>query len=187
MLRPLQIAARAAGACALTMALAAPVQAAPMLEMSAASTAAGIDVTVHARDFVDLSAYQFTLEFEPALVTALGSTEGSFLSGGGTTFFSEGAIDNTAGAVSFVLGGLIGLGSSVTGSGELATLSFATTGTGLANFRLSDVMLLDATGAVLTVDVRNLVTAVPEPASLALFAAGLFALLGARALKAKAR
>lgn len=187
MMKTTSIAARAAGACALALALMSQAQAAPLLEMSAASTSAGFDITVNARDFSDLYAWQLTLDFDPSLVTALGVSEGSFLPDTGGTFFSPGITDNTAGSISFVFGALTGPGAGVTGSGELVTFSFGVDQVGLANFSLSDVQFVDSTGAVLTVDVRNLVTAVPEPATLGMFGLGLFALLGARALKAKAR
>lgn len=187
MKNPTRIAAHAAGACALALALMSQAQAAPMLEMSATTSSAGIEISVNARDFTDLYGYQFTLDFDPGLLTALDVTEGAFLPGGGATFFSPGTIDNDAGSVSFVFGSLLGPGAGVSGSGQLATFSFGVDRAGLANFALSDVQFLDSTLTVMTVDTRNLVTAVPEPATLGMFGLGLFALLGARALKAKAR
>lgn len=178
---------RAAGACALALALLLPAHAAPVLEMSAASSAAGVDITVSARDIVDLYAYQFTLNFDPALLTALGGTEGSFLSSGGTTFFDAGAIDNAAGSISFVLGSLIGPIDGVDGSGDLATFSFGIEQAGLASFWFSDVLFLDSTMADIAVDIRGLVTAVPEPASLWLAATALFVVLGGRKTRSDRR
>ena len=72
MLNPFRLASRAAGACALALALQFPAaQAAPVVELSGATTESGFDVTVSARDVADLYAYQFTLNFDPALLTAL--------------------------------------------------------------------------------------------------------------------
>jgi Cohesin domain/PEP-CTERM motif len=186
MLNPSCIASRAAGACALALALLAPAHAAPVLEMSTVNSTNRVDLTVRARDVADLYAYQFTLNFDPALLNAQSATEGSFLSSAGTTFFSGGDIDNGAGSISFVLGTLLGLIEGVSGSGDLATFSFGVTQPGLASFRLSDAFLLDSNGAEITAEIRDLVAAVPEPASLGLVALGLFAALGRRSMKAKA-
>lgn len=184
---PRLAAARAAGACALALGLLSTAHAVPVLEMSAASTATGFELTVQARDVVDLFAYQFSLSFDPALLTLTAGTEGALLRQGGETFFSAGTFDNDAGTISSTLGTVIAQVPGVTGSGQLATFSFDVKQAGMASFQFSEVMLLDANGAEMTVDVRNLVTAVPEPASVALFAAGLLALVGGRRLRAHAR
>jgi hypothetical protein len=190
MLNPLLLASRAAGACALALALLSPAYAAPVLQMSTTTTATGIDLTVSAQDVADLYAYQFTLNFDPSLLTALGGTEGAFLPSGGTTFFLPGAIDNGAGSVMFVLGSLIGPIGGVNGSGDLATFSFAVGQSGLASFSLSDVLILDSTFAEMAVDTPELVAQVaqvPEPGSLWLAGLGLFAVLGGRAMRTKVR
>ena len=180
MLNPLRIASRAAGACALALALLSPVHASPVLQMSTATTATGIDLTVSAQDVADLYGYQFTLNFNPALLTALAGTEGAFLPSGGSTFFDPGSIDNIAGSISFAFGTLIGAIDGVDGSGDLATFSFDVLQGGFANFSLSDVLLLDSQFAEISVETRDLVAQVPEPATLWLAAIGLFAVLGAR-------
>jgi hypothetical protein len=183
MLNPSRIASRAAGACALALALVFPAHAVPVLEMSAATTATGVDLTVSARDIADLYAYQFTLNFDPALLNAIAGTEGSFLPNAGPTFFHPGDIDNAAGSVTLALGTLLGPVGGVSGSGGLATFSFGVKQVGFASFRLSDALLLDSTGAVMTADTRDLVAAVPEPASFWLAAAGLFVILGRRTMR----
>ena len=190
MLNPLLMASRAAGACALALALLSPVLAAPVLQMSTTSTATGIDLTVRAQDVVDLYAYQFTLNFDPSLLSALAGTEGAFLPSGGSTFFLPGDIDNAAGSVSFVLGSLIGPINGVSGSGDLATFSFAVDQSGLASFSLSDVLILDSAFAEISVGTPELiaqVAQVPEPGSLWLAALGLFAVLGGRAMRTRVR
>ncbi|NUZ04645.1 cohesin domain-containing protein [Piscinibacter koreensis] len=186
MLNSLRIATRAAGACALALALWSPAQAAPVVEMSTVNSTGRVDLTVRARDLVDLYAYQFTLNFDPTLVNAQSGSEGSFLPSGGTTFFNPGDIDNAAGSISFVFGSLLGLIDGVNGSGDLATFSFNVARSGRASFSLSDVLLLDSTGGIISADVRDLVAAVPEPASLGLVALGLFAAFGRRSMKSRA-
>ncbi len=190
MLNPSLFALRAAGACALALALVSPAHAAPVLEMSAAASATGIDLTVRARDAVDLYGYQFTLNFNPALLTAIGGTEGAFLRSGGATFFDAGSIDNGTGSIAYTFGSLIGDIGGVSGSGDLAVFSFGVQQGGLASFTFSDVEFLDSTLTAISVDTTDLVaqvSEVPEPGSLLLAAGGLFALLGSRAIKPKAR
>lgn len=183
MLNSSRIASQAAGACALALALlSSPAHAAPVLELSTANSAAGIDLTVSVRDVVDLYSYQFTLNFNPAFMTALGTTEGAFLPSAGTTFFLPGDIDNTTGSIAFVLGSLIGPIDGVDGSGDLATFSFEVEDGWLGDFSFSDVLFLDSMGNDIPV-----LAEVPEPASLWLAGVGLFALLGGRAIKSRAR
>lgn len=183
MMNPSGIAVRGAGACALALALLCPAQAAPVVEMTAASSATGFDLTVRAQDVVDLFAYQFTLNFNPSLLKATAQAEGSFLSTAGTTFFRPGDIDNLAGSLTFVLGTLTGPIGGVSGSGDLARFSFSVQQAGLATFTLSEVVLLDSAGSELSADVRSLVTAVPEPSTYLMFALGLAAVLGAGSFK----
>jgi hypothetical protein len=186
MLNPLRIASRVAGACALALALLSPAQAAPVLSMSTQTTATGLDLTVSAQDVADLFAYQFTLNFDPALVAAISAIEGSFLPSGGATFFSPGDIDNNAGSVSFVFATLLWPVDGVDGSGDLVTFSFDVQQAGFAQFSLSDVLFLDSAGTDIAVDVRDVVAKVPEPATLALVALGLVAALGRRKVGATA-
>ncbi len=190
MLNPLLMASRATGACALALALLSPVQAAPVLQMSATTSATGINLTVSAQDVVDLYGYQFTLNFNPSLLTAIAGTEGSFLPTGGATFFYPGDIDNTVGAVTFVFGTLVGTVGGVGGAGDLATFSFNVAQSGLASFSLSDVLMLDSNLADIAFTAPDLVTQVaqvPEPGSLWLAGIGLFAVLGARSIRPKTR
>lgn len=190
MLNPSRIASHAAGACALALALASPVQAAPVLEMSTATSATGIDLTVNVRDVVDLYGYQFTLNFNPTLLTALGGTQGAFLQAAGSTGFYPGDIDNDAGSISFVLDFLEGAVDGVSGSGDLATFSFGIDQGGLAGFSFSEVVFLDSTLTDIAIDAGDLVVQVgevPEPGSLWLAGVGLFALLGGQAIRRRSR
>lgn len=184
---PMHIAYRAAGACALALALFSPVQAAPVLGVSTQATATGIDLTVNVRDVVDLYGYQFTLNFEPGSFTFLSSAEGAFLPGAGATFFDGGTLDSTAGSLSFVFATLIGPGSGASGSGDLARFSFGIGGDGPADFRFTDVVFVDSIGNDIPVLVGDPANAVPEPGSLWLTGLGISALLGGRAARVRAR
>lgn len=173
------IALRSFSACALALALLAPAQAAPVLQMNAVQTDGGVTLTVQVQDISDLYAFQFTLNYDPALLTARdGGTEGSFLAGGGSTFFGPGEIDSAAGTISYVFNTLIGDVPGVSGSGDLASFSFGVARGGFASFSLSDVLFMDVAFDDIDVATSELVTEVPEPASLWLAGAGLFALLG---------
>lgn len=187
MLNPSRIASRAVGACAFALALLSPAYAAPVLQMSAVNSATGVDLTVRAQDMVDLYGFQFTLNFNPSLLSAVSGTEGTFFPSG-SSFFDAGTIDNTNGSISFVLGALIGMVNGVDGSGDLATFSFDLEQGGLAGFSLSDILFLDSFGSDIAVESTDLVAQVgevPEPGSLFLAGIGLAALLGGRKIRHK--
>jgi hypothetical protein len=137
----------------------------------------------------DLYAYQFSLAFNPALLQLTSVTEGAFLATGGPTFFDGGTVNNAAGTVSFLFDSLIGAVPGVSGSGVLASMQFTTLTAGVSALTFSDVLFLDATSTdipVLALNGSVQVTAVPEPASYALFALGLAGLAAAAQRRAKA-
>src|SRR5580658_4444822 len=71
----------------------------------------------------DLYGFQFDLSLAPGVLSAVSITEGSFLAGGGATFFIPGTIDNTAGAIALTANALLGSGPGVGDSGTLAVLT----------------------------------------------------------------
>lgn len=170
----------------LTAAVIAPAaQAIPTLGLSATPVsveegdAFRLDVTV--ADIADLFAWQFDVEFAPSLVTAQSSAEGSFLAGGGSTFYIDGVIDNTLGAIGATSASLLSAVSGVSGDGVLASFYFAAANEGNALFTLSNVILLDSMFGDLQASLGNLSvtigprtppTDVPEPNALAMFLAG---------------
>lgn len=103
-----------------------------------------VDIT----DITDLYAFQFDIGFDPTVLSANSVSEGPFLSsGGGTTLFIPGTIDNGSGLVSFTADALTGPISGVsTGAtpGVLATLQFTALSTGTSPITLSNIMLLDS-------------------------------------------
>lgn len=152
----------------------------PVLSISAAPSPAtvgstvGLDVLISG--ITDLYAYQFTLSFDPTVLQAGSSVVGSFLTTAGTTFSDGGSIDNTTGSISFLFDSLIGPIAGASGSGVLAHITFTAANAGSSSFSFSDVLFLDSALGDITVQVANAslqVIPVPEPASLALFGAGL--------------
>jgi hypothetical protein len=131
-----------------------------------------LDVT--ASDVTDLYAYQFTLNFDRTLFEAQSVTEGPFLQSGGTTFFDAGVIDNATGAISFVLGTLLGPGPGVSGSGVLDTLRFRVIGAAPSGvFGFSDALALDSNLAQIPLQTTAFTQVIPEPATLLLVVAGI--------------
>ena len=55
---------------------------------------------IRAETVFDLAGWQFDIAFDPAALEAIDVSEGDFLkTGGGTTFFQSGSIDNAAGKI----------------------------------------------------------------------------------------
>ncbi|MGH9623400.1 MAG: cohesin domain-containing protein, partial [Bryobacteraceae bacterium] len=124
----------------------------------------------------NVGAFQFSLSFDPQILSAQSVTAGPLLPDG-TTFF-PGTIDNNTGSIAQVTGLL---GALTTGSGQtvLATVQFAALGAGTSPINLSDLELLVSPGEAVVptgvpgaVDVAS--TAVPEAATPLLVALGLF-------------
>ena len=174
---------------------AAPVLAAPIISIQPATQTVSVNdtfsVDVTITDVTDLYGFQFDLSFSPAVLAALDITEGAFLpSGGGTTFFIPGSIDNNAGTISFTADSLIGAISGVTGNGILASVSFQALGAGTSAIELSNIVLQDSvpnditpfTTTHGTVEVRG-GTTIPSPDTLLLFLGGWISLLLSRSLR----
>ncbi len=92
----------------------------------------------------DLYAYQFDFLFAAATVSASSETEGSFLLGGGPTFFIPGAVDNVGGSVTATANTLISAVAGVDGSGTLVALQFTGLAPGTTSIDLANVTLLDS-------------------------------------------
>ncbi|MBB4843451.1 hypothetical protein HNP55_001970 [Paucibacter oligotrophus] len=125
----------------------------------------------------DLYGYQFSLSFDPALLHFSSASEGAFLSGGGSTFWNPGSVDNSLGQISFTFNSLIGSIPGVSGDGVLARFNFQVTGVGNSALNFSDVLLLNSQLAELPVQINNgslaTVNAVPEPSTWLMLGAGL--------------
>jgi hypothetical protein len=182
--------ARAGNAVVLTGLLCAPVLAsAQVVSVTATPNPAVVGtplaLNVLITGVVDLFGYQFSLAFNPLVLQATGATEGAFLPTAGATIFDSGAVNNALGTVTLAFGTLTGPVPGASGSGVLARINFNVIARGNSALTFSDVILLDSNLATLPAQVNNgILTAVPEPASYALFALGLAGLAAWRQRKA---
>jgi hypothetical protein len=153
-----------------------PTLADPVLSVVPASSTvnvgSSISYDINISNVTDLYAYQFDLNFNPAIVSAVSITEGSFL----TSFFIPGAIDNTGGTIAGSADSLTGPGPGVSGSGTLAILTLQGVASGSSNINLMNVILLDSSlSPISNVSLQSGSVTVNEPSSLALLFAGMAA------------
>src|SRR6185437_5798294 len=92
----------------------------------------------------DLYGYQFDLAFNPAVLSAMSPTEGSFLSNAGATFFIPGTADNVGGTVPGTADTLLSNVSGVNGHGTLASFDFTAAGTGTSPVTIDNVIALNS-------------------------------------------
>lgn len=146
---------------------------------STVSAGNNISLDVVISSVTDLFAFQFDLSVDPGTVSAVSITEGSFLPGGGATFFLPGTIDNVGGTITSTADSLVGAIPGVNGSGTLAILTLTGLASGISSIDFSNVFLLDsnlnsidasALSGNVTVTPRTVPT--PEPNSLVLLIAG---------------
>jgi Cohesin domain len=169
-------AALALGALAAQPAWAVPVVSITGLPATAVVGSA-FTLTVRIADVVDLSAFQFDLSFNPAVLQATAVSEGPFLGTGGSTFFGAGSINNGSGTVASIFDSLVGSVPGVTGSGNLATVSFNVIGVGTSPMAFANTLFLNSLFNDLAPQVVNgsitTVAVIPEPGPAALLLAGL--------------
>jgi adhesin HecA-like repeat protein len=146
---------------------------------STAAVGDTVTVDVDVSGVTDLYAFQFDLSFDPTILAAESEIEGTFLPGGGTTFFIPGTIDNVGGTIAATADTLLSAVPGVSGDGTLAVLTFTAIGTGTSPLTTSNAIPLDsglneidfglAQGSIIV----GGSTAVPEPASISTLAAAL--------------
>lgn len=138
------------------------------------------NVFVEVDSVIDLFAFQFDLNFDPAVLFANSTSEGAFLrSDGDATFFIPGTIDNSSGSITFTSDTLIGAILGISGSGVLANINFHALAEGSSEVSLSNVVLLDSN--IMDIQSETLDgtvwtksgTAVPEPGILIFLSSGL--------------
>ena len=171
-----------------TFAKALPVISAPFVTVGVGDT---FTIPVSITGATDLTSWQFDLAFDPSIVTATSVTEGPFMSAFGTTLFSPGVIDNTAGLISLVTDSYVDLPPIPSGSGVLANIDFTALAPGVSPLTFSNVFLNLSDSGFDIVNGQITVTGtqpqkVPEPTTLMLLASGL-ALFGMRRLARRGR
>ena len=114
------------------------------------------------RNVIDLAGWQFDIAFDPAVLEAVEVNEGNFLkTEGGTTFFQEGAIDNTTGKIT-------GLNATrfnedgVTGAGTLLSVTFLAKAEGETQLTLNNFQLGSTTGEPIAVAPPEIVITIEE-------------------------
>lgn len=156
------------------------------LSFTVDSISAGVGTTfnlnLHVVDAMDLTSFQFDLTYNPAILQAnlAGATAGAFLPGD-WFFTSPGIVDNLGGQIL----GVSASGSTVSGSGILASIEFTVLSAGPSALTASSVFLNleDPTSGGFTVgngSVNGGGTPVPEASTACLMALGLLLLWGLR-------
>lgn len=150
-------------------------------------------IPISIADVAGLTSFQFDLAFGPTIITALGFTDAgtdfnaAAVAGGGFLTGITGFVDNTSGIWSGVadsIGGLIS-GNGLTPDGVLVHIQFQALAIGVSPLTLSNAFLTD-NGVPLASDNGDFLlqdgqvtvigpATVPEPGTLALFAAALVA------------
>ncbi|MES2353423.1 MAG: cohesin domain-containing protein [Pseudomonadota bacterium] len=142
-------------------------------------------INIQGTGIVDLYAFQFDLSFDPTLLAANATTQGTLLAGSGG--FLPGVIDNISGDITFIADTLSGLVSGVTGDGTLAAISFTALAPGTSAITLNNFIFLDSNLTDITETIENgIVTvaeiAMPEPPAVLLFCVGLLPFISKRRL-----
>jgi hypothetical protein len=144
----------------------------PTTQTTTTGTVVTVDVDV--TNVSNLYGYQFDLTFNPSVLQAVSSTEGTFLPSGGSTFFIAGTNDNVGGTVAATADTLLTAINGVNGGGELAVFTFDAIGAGTSAIGIQNETLLDSNLNVIsdittggTVTVNSGAVAAPEidPAS----------------------
>lgn len=172
-------------ALAASLLIASPALATPVVRVAPSATmpivGQAFQVNLIGEDFLELYAYNFTFNFDPARIRAVSVSEGPLLASAGTTFFIPGDIDNVLGSISFIGNSLIGAIPGVSGSGILATLDFEAIAEGLSPLSLPDMLFIDTGFADLAPTPQDSAVTVvagggspvPEPSTLPLLLLGM--------------
>ncbi len=104
---------------------------------------------VRAENVSDLAGWQFDIVYDPALLEAVDVSEGDFLkTDGGSTFFQDGRIDNTAGKITGLNAALFSE-RGVNGSGAILQVTFKTKSNGETALTLQNFKFGSSTGEII--------------------------------------
>lgn len=151
--------------------------------VSSAATGGGTDVDVVISNISDLYGYNFSVNYDPSLLSVGSVASGPFLGDDKTAL--QGVADVAPGLIDYAYGTLYGFVPGISGSGTLLSFHVDALAPGVAALAFSDVLFLDSNLsdiAVTAVDgvIGAAPAAVPEPASALLLGIGAAALLGRR-------
>jgi hypothetical protein len=135
-------------------------------------TTSGVDVgntfavTVHVADVANLWAWKIGLTWDPAMLAMVyppGAQEGPFLKTGGSTIFTPATPNNATGVLTEIASALL-TSTTVSGSGDLATMTFKVVGYGSSNINITGSILEDFNEAPIAhTDVNAIVTTLAPP------------------------
>ncbi len=117
---------------------------------------------ISAENVPDLAGWQFDIAFDAAALKAIEVNEGEFLkTGGATTFFQRGTINNTAGRISGLSSASLS-GAGVTGTGVLLSVTFSAKLDGQTQLVLDNFQFGSSTGEAIPAEPRQVVIVMEE-------------------------
>ena len=117
---------------------------------------------IRAENVPDLAGWQFDIAFDAAALKAIEVNEGEFLkTGGATTFFQRGTINNTAGRIRGLSSASLS-GEGVTGTGALLSVTFSAKTDGQTQLVLHNLQFGSSTGEAIPAEPRKTVIVVAE-------------------------
>lgn len=109
------------------------------------STGSVVTVDVGVTGVTNLYGYQFDLTYNPSVLSGVSVSEGPLLaSGGNSTYFVPGTIDNVGGTVAATADTILSAVPGVSGSGELAVFTFDAIGAGTSTLGIQNELLIDS-------------------------------------------
>ena len=103
-----------------------------------------------AEEVINLAGWQFDITFDPAVLEAVEISEGDFLkTGGGTTFFQKGKIDNRSGKITGLSSVQLS-GDGVSGTGTLLSVNFSAKAGGEMQLKLQNFQFGSSTGSLIS-------------------------------------
>ena len=113
-----------------------------------------------AEDVLDMAGWQFDIAFDPARLEALNVIEGDFLkTGGSTTFFQGGSIDNAAGKITALNAARLAA-QGATGTGSLLQVNFKAKSGGETKLELQNFQFGTVTGTLIPAGPHEITIAV---------------------------